>query len=258
MSKGISTKMLITVAMAAVALFAATQVMADDPCTNFTFTLESVTPKGNGSHTFTYNVSPGNLPINKISHVEFGISSSLEVDQTPSKIKVFDHTEGGIGNFDYALGVPQVQVVSIEAQVENGYAPVSFDVWGTGGKSGPVGIHTDAGNKQETCVDEGPIPFDSLDPVPEVLTFTREAEGYTCLITITLEPSFEIEAHDPLEPGNDEKCKETQETPIENLAIGGEGGTAIELQEGWFAYHGSPAEYCYYNKKKRKYVCVEY
>jgi hypothetical protein len=260
MSKRISKNTLIAVVIAIVGLFAATQVIAQVigvPCSNFNVVLDSVSANTDGSHTYTYNIEGGSVSLNKLSKVEFGIAAPLEVKKTP-KVEPHPPGEGGIGSFKYAANLPLVKVVTVTPQPGTGIIPVSFDVFATSGKIGLIGIHTDAGNKQETCVADGPVPF-GLDPEPQEFIYIREAEGVTCKMAVQLEPFFAITATyigDSPQPAG--ACEVSEVFDISELGINSNSNTAIELQEGWFAFTGSPAEYCYYNKKKRKYICVTY
>jgi hypothetical protein len=108
----------------------------------------------------------------------------------------------------------------------------------------------------------GPACFDTGDPVSEFIPFSKTADGVTCKGRVHFQPSFYIEVTEAiglLAPGEEEPCAVGPIFPIENLQIGSSpSGSAIDLQKGWFGFHGSPAKYCYYNKKKKKYQCVTY
>ena len=268
MSKRISATLIFTMAVAVVALFAATQVMAQDPvsCTTDSggYTISIVPDQDgrwpipyNGGWLYRYGIT-GNL--SKITHTAFGIpyiSASESIDVSGELIHSYRQPGEGSAFSDFGVYIFTARVVDLSlANPVPGTEGQRTEFVANTSKVGTIGGSIITAKGVHGCVDgvPGPVP-ENLDPVPEVLKFTREADGYTCEITITLEPFF-IEAHDPFDEDNDAKCRETQETPIENLVVSG--GTALELQEGWFAWHGSPAEYCYYNKKKRKYVCVTY
>lgn len=105
----------------------------------------------------------------------------------------------------------------------------------------------------------GPACFDTGDPVSYFIPFSKTVEGIHCEGKVHLEPSFYV-ALDSL--ASDPECMLAPTTltpkPIRELTLGGAFEKAIDLPEGWLGYDGSPTEYCYYNKKKKKYQCVRY
>lgn len=142
--------------------FVATEAMAAfNACSNFTVTLQggSCVAVGGGKEVCTWDVSGGALGLNKISHLEFSPLSLLQaaVVAGDDGISVQPPGNGGTGNTEYAAQIPAVDVVTVTAQVLQGIDPIRFEVTGSGGNIGLIGVHSKAGRKEEVCTAEGPI-----------------------------------------------------------------------------------------------------
>jgi len=259
MSKRITTILVFMMVLALAVFIASTQAAAQDPlpleCTAGAYSI-SLVSKTNG--LFEYEITATPAKMKKLTRgVMFQSLPDWEVNPVIDSLgdPANDPGEGdtstkwGYGIFNGVTAAHTLQQVVGEKQ--------RFKFQAKSETSNLVSIILVTGADSIVKCDsgiEGP-GFLSYDPEPQVFTFTREADGTVCDITITLEP-FGVEAE--FVSGNSEKCTTKGPFDIEDLPIGSDTSRAIELQDGWFAFHGSPAEYCYYNKKKRKYVCVEY
>ena len=297
MFRKLSITFLFTVAFTSIALFAATQVIAQDPYPTECdcgpqYTITTVSPYPNyqddGIYTNAYgdtieckDSSDNYIPcfvweldiqgnknaINNMTGVDFFIP--IVPGYPPHKIvgghiaSVHDPCEGSGSHFNWMEGICNGFTVEVNAQAANNTQKRAM-IATLGGDSGVVGFSVTTSSEVNSCVanDAGVLiggiqgpGYAGLDPEPQIFTYTRTADGHTCEMEVILEPDFAINVING-------SC--TVSGPFDASEIGlttpdhpGAGST-IDMQEGWFSFHGSPASYCYYNKKKRKTICVTY
>jgi hypothetical protein len=263
--KRISTILLFTVAVAIVLLYAANQVMAVDPisCNTSSGGYSIITVPDpetgawpiphNGGWLYRYNIT-GNL--SKITHTAFGIpyiSEAESIDVGGDLIQSYNPVGAGSSFSTFGDYIFTARIVDLSlASPIPGTEGIRTEYVANTSKVGQIGGVIITAKGIYGCAEgvPGPVP-ESLDPEPQVLTFTRTADGHTCELIVTLHP-FGVVANPPGE------CSVGPVQDIEDLGIFSTVGTAVEMQDGWFSFTGSPTEYCYYNKKKRKYICVTY
>jgi len=211
-------------------------------------------------------------------------------------IKIHDPCEGGINGWMKGVCsgfVVSVKTINADAGSDSSDLEGSNSCWlcpppmsnkraviaTSSGVSGVVGLNVKGKLLPHDCIaKEGRLVvggiagpgYESVDPVSESIHFSRKADGKVCSMRVNLAPTFFID-----ELSGDCRLSEiydintlSLETPppvdngsgdaISSFAEQGHKTTAIDLPEGWFSYHGSPATYCYYNKARRKYQCVTY
>jgi len=149
--------------IASVALFAASEVRATDPCSrsnDFLPVFDGVTPLGGGIFRYSYTVGPGGKEVSKISSSEFSIQCGLVIppaNQAANKTDQNDCGEGGQANDKYARDIPAVSVITVTPQVISSLDPVLLDVVGSDGQVGFVGWQSKSGKSIDGCIVDGPI-----------------------------------------------------------------------------------------------------
>jgi len=236
----------LTMVITIIALFSAAEVAANDTCTgSFTVTFDSVRPGLYGGHIYKYFVSSGSLPISKISFIEFAIDAPLTVDIEHYN-KVAYHLPGTGGQNGWAKYVPQVGIVTITPQVNQGIFPVEFEVFGTFGKVGPTGMSTKAGNNFDGCTINGPVTGDIL-PTLDRTVYTKELcsevngeiECGTCTWAFNTIGGRLVSTE--LISGD---CIIFPDQPQSILGAQLFGGDAEYMPDGLYSYHSSPGKWC--------------
>lgn len=149
------------------------EARADDPCFNFTITLDSVVRDHGDVFNYNYIVEGNGIPINKISILLFGIDGNLLV--IPNENVTVLPPGDGASTDGWLEGIPQLQTLIINAQSYTESNPLIIQVSGSGGNIGDVAAHTKAGNKIETCFVDGPViglPVDASVPLQKRVVLT--------------------------------------------------------------------------------------
>lgn len=132
----------------------------DDPCEGIQITSIGVDRSSEHFNVFNYKftVSSGNVDVNKLSLLFFGVDSEVIVDDSPNYLSVSAPGAGGGPQADYWLeGVPQLKVVTVPAQSYSEANPLIIPVIGTSAL-GFVAGHYKSGKGEESCFVEGPVP----------------------------------------------------------------------------------------------------
>jgi len=147
--------MMFAMAIAVFAIFTAPKIVVG-ACNDFTITFDSVRPGLKGGFIYKYLVADGTKLSSKLSFIEFAIDASLFVDTSDPKIA--QSLPGGGGQNGWLKDCPQVSVVTVTPQANQGIIPVEFEVFGSGGQIDDNGLLTKSGNSVDTCVIDGATP----------------------------------------------------------------------------------------------------